>query len=111
MDLNREFAELVGICWHDYGRIQYEDGAIEFLTCRKCKSVTPNPDYAADPRLVLREMVKRKDFGGDFGFQQIIGGPEYDKIDIDYLIDSNGELDTTGKLRNKAIEFLKEGRS
>ena len=103
MDLNREFARLVGLCWHEYDT--------ETLNCIHCEKVmwrkdSNNPDYAADPRLALREMVKRKDwpeFRHKIGtVMRIIKDKPAILVNIDYI------LDTTGLLRNKAIEFLKE---
>jgi len=52
------------------------------------------PDYAADPRLVLREMMKRKEW---IEFRWFI-----DDCWVDLIV-----LDTTGKLRDLAIEWLK----
>ena len=93
---NKIFAELAGIPWDTHeGRYG---------------NFNKNPNYAADPRLVLIEMMKRGDFHGDFGFQQVIGGPEYDKINLGYIIDDNGELETTGRARDAAIKFMEEAK-
>ena len=91
--LNREFAELVGISPYEsvFGN---GDG------------VGKRPiDFAADPRLVLREMKQRKDWGK---FVFVVGewpGAWTTQGSIVCYI-----LDTTGKLRDKAIEFMKEVR-
>jgi len=107
MDKNREFADLVGIC---RGKIEY--GPHGLSCCDKCKEYHPAniPDYAADPRLVLREM-KRIGKLEEFLRNKIypLGSTGYN-IPIDYLVDSNGDLETTGKLVKKAIEFLKEAK-
>ena len=109
-DRNRELAELVGMFWH-----HAEDFNVRPfypLTCScgeklftfqvepHCKHY--NPDFTADPRLVLREMVKRDDW---LMFLAFIKGlmdvsRHHDKIDVGLI------LDTTGKLANLAIEFL-----
>ena len=116
MNKNRELHELLGHCWH-------EDGADESIVhkCRSCGFATQysqifrnhcrtcNPDYAADPRLVLREMdrVEKLD---EFILQLFdLSTESYIKTiqSISRLI----ALDTTGKLRDMAIEWLKgEGR-
>jgi len=115
MDLNREFAELVGLCWHEQVSTK-EDGygcSCGFLTYfggeyGRHEKENPNPDFA-DPRLVLREM-RKKGILEAFIFAFNLGGstPDSSFIDIDYILGPNGELETTGKLRDAAIEFLKK---
>ena len=95
MDLNREFARLVGLCWHEYDT--------ETLNCIHCEKVmwrkdSNNPDYAADPRLVLREMMKREDW------HKFIGRIEDSRPS--WFVE-NYILNLTGKLRDAAIEFLR----
>uniref|UniRef100_A0A6H1ZZ56 Uncharacterized protein n=1 Tax=viral metagenome TaxID=1070528 RepID=A0A6H1ZZ56_9ZZZZ len=85
MDPNREFAELLGLP---------ED---EDWMCPV--------DFVVDPRFVLREMRKREDWP-EFAFKEMIfSNSGKCGISLNYI------LDTTGLLRNKAIEFLKEERS
>ena len=107
MDKNRELHELLGLCWHEIvaiDRINY------VCSCGKVykiddKYACVNPDYAADPRLVLREMMKREDW---FEFVNEIGQMEQNEgSDMIYLIYI---LDTTGKLRDLAIEWLKNNK-
>ena len=88
MDKNREFARLVGLCWHEYDT--------ETLNCIHCEKVmwrkdSNNPDYAADPRLVLKEMAKRPDWDD---FQKQVIDP------FAYI------SDTTGKPVKLAIKYL-----
>ena len=113
-DPNREFAELVGVQWHEQVSTK-EDGygcSCGFLTYfggmySEHIRDNSNPDYAADPRLVLREidrLKKRESF-------------------INYLLRTENTwsipdmvfnliIDTTGKFRDKAIRFMrKEARS
>ena len=104
MDLNREFARLVGLCWHEYDT--------ETLNCIHCEKVmwrkdSNNPDYA-DPRLVLREMER---IGKLEAFiVTLIYTPESNPETIDYdgLIPVEYILNLTGKLRDAAIKFMKE---
>jgi len=106
MEKNRELAELLGLCWH------------ERITSRLCNcGFIPtgfeiienhisynNPDYTSDAGKVqlLREMEKREDW---LNFLNKVGlGGGYRRrlsIYIEYI------LDTSGKLRDAAIEFLK----
>jgi len=78
---NRELHELLGLRWYEW------DNTVGFTHI-------DNPDYAADPRLVLREMAKRADFKLFMDLD--------DDIPIEYVLDS------TGKLRDMAIEYLKK---
>ena len=115
MDKNRELHELLGLCWHEIkevtptmrykcscGYICYVDDSMNYH-CR-----VNNPDYAADPRLVLREMEKRDDFNR---FVAKINGFSLDEDDelIDNAIPIDLILDTTGKVGDLAIKWL-EGK-
>ena len=112
---NREFQELIGgKCWHDLVPNDWPHNRllpIKHFKCTKCGIYTNsceadiNPDYAADPRLVLREMMKREDWP-DFSerlFWYIADKTELIKNFCEVFI-----LDTTGKLRDAAIKFMKE---
>ena len=101
MNPNQEFHELIGKCWHEFhfprvGRHPWENcihcGEVEW----KCK----NPDYAADPRLVLRGMMATK-YRDDF-YRKCLSGLYPSDLVERYI------LDTTGLLRDAAIKFLKE---
>jgi hypothetical protein len=98
MDKNRELAELLGIPWHrsvgDYCEI-----------CGHYSCMEDNPDFAADPRLVLRKMDKHPE--GRLFYAQLIYGGGGD----DGLIPRGYILDTTGLLRDKAVDFLKVRKS
>ena len=101
MDKNRELHELLGLCWH-------ETKADTPWKCSKCgmgMSLVVYPDYAADPRLVLREMRKRDDWI-DFQNWCFVGVTELDG-NVCYGVPIDLALDTTGKLRDMAIEYLK----
>jgi len=121
--LNCEFAELVEIPWHEEisvtifcgeDRFRCSCGAFYDKRHELLDHVEKsNPDYAADPRWVLREMVKRREWNNKMFSREIgiwdcglIGDEDWKHYTKTDLI-----LDTTGKLRNKAIEFLKEERS
>ena len=105
MNKNRELHELLRHCWHEpYGEKLFRSST--FFTCYKCGMIDVrqdwNSDYAADSRLVLKEMMKRKDW---LRFKKYINKDSYDHlicISIDLI------LDTTGKLRDLAIDWLKE---
>ena len=122
MDKNRELHELLGLCWHEY--VNSPKGLREFeCSCGKGfdwsrvidKHIRElNPDYTSDPRLVLREMVKREDwpeFYGSLHSSKIenikfhagtVKRNEYSgTIGIRYI------LDTTGMMEDLAIEWLK----
>ena len=114
MDKNRELHELLGHDWHLIIYHAESPNIIEYWSCSCDKTFTDyylmkehlkknNPDYAADPRIVLREMRKREDWRkfcmtiGDIGLN------DWPLIKVGYV------MDTTGKLRDMAIEWLKGG--
>ena len=117
MNVNRRLHEAFGHCWHEsfvvvQPYIEYEqDRIVKCVHCEKqgSQSDLSNPDYAADPRLVLREMMKREDWIDFFQWAS----------DHKKMLDYNGRgsvfiklkylLDTTGKLRDIAIEWLEKG--
>lgn len=118
MNPNRELHELFGHCWHEQGEFGRERprGYKYICSCGLCCSSlsileehihASNPDYAADPRMVIREMEKRKD-GKLFFAKLIYAGDNVEAIDDDGLIDRDLILDTTGKLRGLAIGWMKE---
>ena len=96
MNRNRELHELLGYCWH-------EGSVMIPWKCSKCgagMSLVTYPDYATDPRLVLMEMMKREDW---LDFRLLMNRYSYDHltcVEIELI------LDTTGKLRDMAIEWL-----
>lgn len=122
MNRNRRLAEALGICWHEWKRDWIEDGNSidEWYVCQKCglKSYHPsqdhpNPDFTADPTLVLVEMRKREDW---LDFISFVGkfstdGVSYDvQYDVSQFVDLI--LDRSGKLAEMASEWLtaqKEG--
>ena len=90
MDKNRALHELLGLCWHE---------------------------WTDDPRLVLREMMKRDDWDN---FSEFVLIAHTGLCVTSMVVDSSVQLvlfplyyisDTTGKLRDMAIEWLKENTS
>ena len=103
-DRNRRLAELLGMCWHDFGTPMH----FECLKCGAPLFRTPdNPDFAVDPLLVLGEMQQRGLFY-EFVLWTLRKYVSLEQVSfwLDFYI-----LDTTGKLRDMAIEFLeKDGK-
>lgn len=101
---NRLFREEVGKKWHEYSM---DENLVFHCSCGHKTYIEENrhknPDYAADPRLVLREMMKRKRWV-DFLDVVGVGG----NTEINSMIDVHYILDTSGKLRDAAIEFMKK---
>ena len=62
-EINKRFAELVGLCWHE---LLVKHGAITGCSCGENRHTLyyahQNPDYCADSRLVLEVMKGRKDY-------------------------------------------------
>ena len=105
MSKNRELHEFLGLCWHSPAAPSMSH--IGSAICKKCKQwLDANPNYAADPRLVLREMIKKRGGKGWINFIDEIGQMEYDKetdtIRVSLI------LDATGKLRDAAWEWLRK---
>jgi hypothetical protein len=102
-DLNQRLHEALGHCYHDWQKITVD---LETLyECRKCGVETwapYNPDYVADPRLVLREMRKREDWEEFCESNRWIWA-NYMAIKIDVM------LDTTGKLAQLALDWITNG--
>lgn len=110
-EINKRFAELTGICWHR----QAEDK--EWFECHRCSCRLDiptiefyqhcreaNPDFCADPRLVLEVMMKRDGW---------LGLIEPDCIEYSNLGVLSGAFvlagfmtNTTGLLALKAIEWM-----
>ena len=112
MNVNRRLHEAFGHCWHEsfvvvQPYIEYEqDRIVKCVHCEKqgSQSDLSNPDYAADPRLVLREMMKREDYKRFLGSIRVdLNYDDVPYIEIFYI------MDTTGELRDRAIEWLEKG--
>jgi hypothetical protein len=113
-DLNREFAELCGICWHEtvdtyqsYRPSIFTGKPIKMKSCSCGAELLDledhdylNPDFVADPRLVLREM-KRILSNDDFEDWLC----EVNEDDVFCQIDVSLILDQTGLLVKAAIEW------
>ena len=124
MDKNRELHELLGHDWHLIIYHAESPNIIEYWSCSCGKILTNyylmkehlkknNPDYAADPRLVLKELMKRKDWDN---FSEFVLIAHTGLCVTSMVVDSSVQLvlfplyyisDTTGKLRDMAIEWLK----
>ena len=99
-DLNRRFADLIDLCWHIDG-YDPNDSYLRVPRCPKCqielKQDFHNPDFISDPRLVLREMMKKKGFG-NFLYHLCTGKGMshedrllfvlYDLVPVDYMLDT-----------------------
>ena len=108
MNLNRKLHEALGYCWHD-----------DVLTCRKCGAFfigddMENPDYVADPRLVIRAIAKQGNMLDERlkAFSMYVESGTHSRP---YCISAHGlfelvAIDTTGKLAQLALDWLqKEG--
>ena len=92
-DLNRRFAGLCGIRWKGP---RWENGF----------NYDDNPNFISDPRLVLREMIKRKDF---YEFMETVGRVEAEfECNTLYYIDIAYINDTTGLLVKAALERIEK---
>ena len=122
MNPNREFHELVGLCWcePEYFDCEPEYYDTDFDKCPKCGAIyscsrefTKHPDYAADPRLVLREMKRMGKLSAfmiwlwdadttedDLG-NVLMAGESFLKL-LDFI------LDESGILRGAAIKFIRK---
>ena len=102
MDKNKELAELLGICWHEVSGT-YPLDPEGTMCCNTCEcyvdniNLHSNPDFSTPEGIVslLGIMHQR----GDWDTFHL-------KLYWSTFVD-NYILDTTGKLRDKAIEFLK----
>ena len=115
MNKNKELHELLGLEWHTVLYLSTPPAPHWECSCRRAffdyylmtEHLKKNsPDYAADPRLVLREMMKRDDF------DRFISNINAFSLDEDNDLINNAVpvdliMDTTGKLADIAIEWLK----
>jgi hypothetical protein len=111
-DINRELAELLGLCWHEFNDNPEQ--------CSKCGKWfrgyyvdSPNPDFTTDPGKIelLRLMEKRADWPE---FLWFLWDKEGIQIGVVYkaFISNKGIphiyiTDTTGRLAQAAVEFLR----
>ena len=108
-DLNQEFAELCGICWHVTTVHPGTDCMGPLLTCSCGAEGWPepctNPNFKADPRLVLGGMMKIGKFVEfiNYLFKDYIFAVGAAVTLAEYM------MDTTGLFLKKAMEFL-EGK-
>jgi hypothetical protein len=106
---NKRFAELAGICWHEWHdhRPQYQQ-----FTCLKCGLTTEHPcqpNFAADPVAVLEVMMKREDDWIDFAEKILTGGYINATNVVCYFIEGL-LLDTTVpcKMAVEAMKWMEE---
>jgi hypothetical protein len=98
MDINKELAGLLGLCWHkwEYG-LDY---------CIRCKTAiyTPNPDFASDSGKIelLRLMMERGDWDAFLAYLYI-----HQTEDSGMEAMAKYITDTTGLLAQAAVEFLR----
>jgi len=122
MDKNRELHGLLGHTKHNYtistgeGLSKCSCGLSGYSVREVCaKSI---PDYASDPRLVLREIEKKGNLGRFILWIWCDSGmvvynekwTELGILGILVLVIKLIAIDTTGKLRDLAIEWLKQGK-
>jgi hypothetical protein len=116
-DPNRRFHELAGLCWHEIinslehpteQRVLYQCSCFEETEdIQKHLSKYPNPDYA-DPRLVL-EVIARLPYPRMREFLSWLGR-NGTSVPVEYIVNEGGSLEQTGKLRDKAIEWMEACR-
>jgi len=123
MSLNRELHETLGYCWHELENIGIDEsfknyGDVFFHVCKKCGFLTDdcqeecNPNYVAEPWLVIREIARQ---GSMFherlkAFSMYVESGTHSKP---YCISAHGlfelvAIDTTGKLAQLALDWLRE---
>ena len=111
MNLNRELHEALGYCWHEkHAEYRGEIACTCWATFKSeeefiqhCKS--SNPNYKAEPWLVIREMKKK---GLRKRFLSSIGTTT--NLDALGKMSSLIAIDTTGQLAQLALDWLrKEG--
>lgn len=107
MDANKRFAELAGLCWHDF----IESMQTDYGYCRHCRKhrqeVESNPDFT-DAREVIEVMENHPK--GKLFFASLIYESNYEAIDDDGYIPRELVRDRTGKLRDLAIEWMEKGK-
>jgi len=117
MNLNRELHEAFGHCWHEKDiKFNFPMPTLWQCKCGICFQsfedlinhiAQSNPDYVADPRLVIREMEKRKDYGMFILFiYSKLPSKDNNNPDIEDLLELIA-IDTTGKFAQLALDWLK----
>jgi hypothetical protein len=100
MDQDRKFAEMNGLCWHEFNVI----GEMGSIPKCKCGILEPdgNPDFS-DPREVLKVVMER---GDCYRFIATLNGLSLDEDGdfIDYAIPIYC-ITTPGKLRDAWITW------
>jgi hypothetical protein len=108
MNLNKELHEAFGHKWNE------PDGSIGSVIAYGIDHTMGNPDYVADPRLVIREMEKRGDwprFCKKIGYAMgaiYASSQKPDPAPTRFLVYVDLIMDTTGKLATIARDWLKE---
>ena len=106
MNLNRKLHEALGYCWHEQG----DPGVLQCSKCGEPMLFTwqQNPNYAADQRLVIREMEKQRCLDKFICYVCSIHHLQWNRNVTDFT--KLVAIDTTGKLAQLALDWLrKEG--
>ena len=96
MDKNRVFHEMIGGKWREYPASLDIHG------------IRTNPDYAADPRLVLREMMKREDWDRFVEYIYHKQPSDINRLSPYAELVFNYIPNITGKLRDAGIEWMRK---
>jgi hypothetical protein len=119
-EINKQLHEALEKCWHEpeilHTTVKNISGIIGTTTgfgswiCKKCHRVIndcSNPDYCADPRLVIEAMMERPDFALWMAHLEYIGD-NIEATDWDHTVDIDLIMDKTGKLALLAIEWMRK---
>jgi hypothetical protein len=114
-NLCREFTELTGVHWHDFGETKCGENSIQFLHCRECNGYLPNPTYS-NPADVLSRLyeyltsLQWDNFVEKCGLWHtniVMQDPDYTTLRKPYIA---MEMLIGDSLLKAAVEFLKEGK-
>ena len=117
MNLNRELHEALGYCWHELENIGIDEsfknyGDVFFHVCKKCGFLTDdcqeecNPNYVAEPWLVIREIEKRGCLDKFICYVCGIHHLQWNRNVTDFT--KLVAIDTTGKLARLALDWLQK---
>ena len=127
--IDRELHEEFGYCWHELESIGIDEsfknyGDVFFHVCKKCGFLTDdcqeecNPNYVAEPWLVIREIARQGSMFHErlkaflmYAWDKDIP-PETEgavmHIDTCLEIVNLVSIDTTGKLAQLALDWMRE---
>lgn len=102
---NEYVCKKLGIPWHVWSgalkTIRIDESAHEICICGKIDCDEENPDFAADPARLLREMMKRDDWDAFQIFINQCGKVKYGYVWINYITEP-------GLLLKAVAEWLKK---